>query len=244
MAIQSKKRFRNISRSINPMVQTYLRVCSVLAVVLFAGVSDNGLAHAYAANKTIERDQLNGLILGIDPGWWQVITAVVSILLTVVFYFHQQATSRKEAIKRSCGAIIKEIEENEKIVAGKEYEKIVYKTIDKLTGQHNIVKYTNAYLDSEAYKSVLFSGFFTYFSSNAQHKLTLLYGRIHSRNKFIFYVDQLQDLYFLHNKDPKSDLDDWYKKVERYDSLLTRWEEEICGLLYEVNALVKEEQPK
>jgi hypothetical protein len=171
-------------------------------------------------------------------GWLQVFFAVAAIALTLVLYAHQQSKERKEAVKRSCGAILREIEENKKLLESKEYEKIEYNIQDQLTGPNNIVKYTNAYLDSEAYKSILHSGFFTFFDVYTQHKLTLLYERIHGRNELISYVDHFQDLYFLYNDNSKANLDKWYKKVERYDILLTKWEEEILNLLDEVKLLL------
>jgi hypothetical protein len=245
MAILNKSRSCSTSKNIIfIMLHINLIAVTILTIFFFAGKSSGLASYVYAENKTIQSNQINDLLLGIDPGWWQVIIAVASILLTVIFYFHQQSTSKKEAIKRSCGAIIKEIEENKKILGSNEYEKISYKTNSQPTIQNSIIKYTNAYLDSEAYKSVLYSGFFTFFSAKTQHKLTLLYGRVHSRNDLLSYVHHFKDLYFLHNRDPKSNLDDWYKKVERYDILLTRWEKEIAGLLDEVNALIIEEQPK
>ena len=173
----------------------------------------------------------------------EVIGTIVSIAVAAVFYFHQQAKQRKEAIQRSSEAILQEIKENKRLLENKEYEKINYTIQGKSNGQ-NIVKYTNVYLDIEGYQSILHSGFFTYFSSKTQHKLTLLYGRIRSHNELISYTDHLQDLFFMNNDYSKESLDKWYQKVERYDLILTKWEEEIVILLDEVKNLIKHEQPK
>jgi hypothetical protein len=173
----------------------------------------------------------------------EVIGTIVSIAIAAVFYFHQQAKQRQEAIQRSSGSILREIDENKKLLENQEYEKISYPIQDKSKNQ-NIVKYTNVYLDSEGYQSILHSGFFTYFSSNTQHKLTLLYGRIRSHNELITYTDHLQDLFFMNNDYSKESLDKWYKQIERYDLILTKWEEEIVVLLDEVKNLIKQEQPK
>lgn len=213
-------------------------VTLILPILFFLALYD--LDYVHAANQT--DGPQNNLLSGIGLSWLQTIFAVVSIALTIIFYFHQQTKQRKEAIKRSCGSIIKEIDENKKLLESKEYEKIEYNLNSKL--RPNKIKYTNAYLDSEAYKSVLHSGFFTFFSTNTQNKLALLYGRIQSRNELISYVDHFQDIYFLHHDDSESDLEKWYKKVERYDILLAKWEEEILVLLDEVKGLVKEEQPR
>jgi hypothetical protein len=176
-------------------------------------------------------------------GWWQVAVAVASIGLTVYFYFHQQKKERKEAIKRSSEAILQEMEGTNRALNSEEYEKIEYRIQNGPKGQCE-VKYTNVYLDNEAYESVLYSGFFTFFSANTQHKLTLLYGRIKSHNELISYVDHFQDLYFMNHDNTKENVDKWYQNVQRYDILLTKWEEEMTQLLEEVKGLIESERPR
>ena len=117
------------------------------------------------------------------------------------------------------------------------HEHIVYTTTVLKGSDVKEVNYTNAYLELDAYESGLHSGFITHLSTNSQHVLTAVYSRIRSRNELITYIDRFQDLFFL-SDDTKQRLDRWYKAVERYDLLLTRWEQEIIKLLEETETLL------
>lgn len=136
-----------------------------------------------------------------------------------------------------------EIDENKCVLSGNEYQRITYKTGRKTTEQPQ-VSYTNAYLDLDGYQSVVHSGSFTQFKAKTQHKLTLLYGRIRYRNELITYRDHFQDMFFIHDDGSKVRLDRWYKEVERYDILITKWESEIILLLNEVEEIMEVESKR
>jgi hypothetical protein len=229
-----------------------LRVVLVASTAFILTLVNSTFYNSTSIFSVAETNETNNQERGSDADqvfWAQlgVIVAIISVILSVglavILYLHQQNKQRSESIRRSSEAIVQEMEATKRALNSEEYEKIQYK-IQISDGGQGTVKYTNAYLDTEAYKSVLHSGFFTFFSANTQHKLTLLYGRIQSHNELISYVDHFQDLYFMNHDNSKENVDEWYQKVQRYDVLLTKWEEEITQLLGEVKNLIESEQPR
>jgi hypothetical protein len=181
-----------------------------------------------------------GELLG--ENWFQGLFSVVAIIVTIVVYMHEQTKLRKETIIRSCEAILREIEENVESLTGGEYERIVYsagKESDSIEDQR--VNYTNAYLDIDAYESILFSGSFTHFASATQRTLTMLYGRIRKRNELITYAEHFEDTFFMnsHNHSETEKKEKWFKTVTKYDILITRSENEIRRLIEEAKDAVE-----
>jgi hypothetical protein len=167
--------------------------------------------------------------------------SIISLSVSIIFYLYNQSSQRISAIRRASDALIQEIEENKNILDSKRFKKIEY-PISTGNAAPKLIRYTNAYLDLEAYSSIVNSGTFTFFSAKTQHKLTHLYGRIRGRNDLLSYVDHFQDLFFLFHDE--KDSDKWYKKVERYDLILTEWEADICNLLDDVKILIRNETSK
>jgi hypothetical protein len=100
----------------------------------------------------------------------------------------------------------------------------------------------NAYLESDAYDSIAQSGLIKHLRIDMQSRLTMLYSRIKSRNKLITYTEHFEALFFLYD-DSNDRLRAWYKKIEKYDILLTRWENEIIDLLEDIEGQLKKEKP-
>jgi hypothetical protein len=185
---------------------------------------------------------------------FQTVISALAIIISILIYMREQSRQRIETIKRSSEAILKEIDENEHVLRGGNYEKITYTVEDKLLEQNKtsdnqvvVVNYTNAYLDMDAYQSIVFSGSFTHFSASTQHKLTMLYSRIRSRNETITYTDHLEDMFFMHEDDSNNNIsqqrkEKWFKDIRKYDLLITRYENEILQYLDEVRPLLNEEK--
>src|SRR5947209_14665281 len=88
---------------------------------------------------------------------------VVGLLATILIYFIQQNIERRDRILRSTEAILREIKENKKALSGEVHERMTY-IIGEQQGEIKEVNFTNAYLETDAYDSVLHSGFFIHFS--------------------------------------------------------------------------------
>ena len=173
-----------------------------------------------------------------------IVAIVVGIAVPLVIYIIQQWSEKRGRISRSCDAIIKEIRQNKLVTTGTKYDRIKYRVYDQ---SHNLiaeVDYVNAFLETDAYQSVLNSGLFTHFCVDTQNSLTSLYARIKSRNELITYMDKYEDLFFLYNAATGQSLDRWYASIEKYDVLMTDWEKEILEWVDEVEDLLIKEKPK
>jgi hypothetical protein len=160
-----------------------------------------------------------------------VIIGIITIIATIAIVYFQEKKQTKNTIHLSQRTILREITENRKFLMENENKHITYNT------KKGSVNYTNGYLEFEAYLSVLYSGYFTRFSPDTQHYLTMLYSRIKSRNEYITYTERFEDLFFLLD-DSQERRERWYKKIESYDLLLTQWEKEILILLNESESRV------
>jgi hypothetical protein len=127
----------------------------------------------------------------------------------------------------------------------KKQNKILYK-IKKIdneqdainTSDHFQISYSNIHLDTDAYDSILYSGYFTQLSVDAQHKFTMMYGRIKAHNDTISYLDRLEDKYIYNELDWQKKL---YSAVEHYDIFLTNVEKSIIELMGEATILLLSE---
>lgn len=176
--------------------------------------------------------------------WFQGLLSVLAIIVTVGVYMHEQNKLRKETIIRSCDSILREIQENVESLTAAKYEKITYTASKDINStEEQVVNYTNVYLDSDAYDSVRFSGSFTHFSSETQHTLTMLYGRIRKRNEMITYAEHLEDTFFMDSRDDEKERKEkWFKTVTKHDMLITRYESEVVRLLNDVKPMIEKEE--
>jgi hypothetical protein len=174
--------------------------------------------------------------------WIEVILAALSVYLAISLPLYQQAKGERKNRKEAYTALIREIEENKSILNDdKKYEKIKYNITKELKSKKICIEYTNAYLDIEAFQSIIYSGYFTKLDSETQHNLTHLYDRLKSHNEIIAYIDHYQDLFFIFNDNSDANMKKWYNNIERYDSLLTDLEKEIKIYLEQGKRLLEKE---
>ena len=134
---------------------------------------------------------------------------------------------KKGILTRSSDALIQEINDNREALEGKKsYQIISYKTTDPRTNQKFQVKYVNAFLDFEAYESVISSGELSHFKVKTQYYVTYIYTRIKNHNEMINYTNEFEDRYFIGAED-KEKRKRWEKEVEKYEISLSKWEQEI-----------------
>jgi hypothetical protein len=189
-------------------------------------------------------DELDQIQYFLGSTWLQNVLSVAAVIATVAVYWREQSKIRNETIKRSCDALLHEIEINQQTIVSDKYEHITYTLEKNPAGKQISVNFTNAFLDIDAYQSILFSGSFTHFTVDTQYRLTMLYSRIRNHNDVLSYTDHFQDLFFLHENETKETLDKWFSSVSRYDLLITRWENEILQFFEEVKPLLQKERIK
>jgi len=177
-----------------------------------------------------------------------VILGVAGVIAAIGLYFLEQKLEKRNNLLRSTETILKELQDNKYYLSSNHHEHIKYVIRDTVESKdnkniQNVIDYTNGYLEIDAYESVLSSGLLTHFSVSTQHHLTLLYSRIRSRNNLITYRDKFEDHFFL-NDDSESRREKWYKKVQKYDIVLTEWEKEIKDLMDKSEVLIEKEKPR
>ena len=174
--------------------------------------------------------------------WVEIILAALSVYLAISLPLYQQAKGERRNRKEAYTALIREIEENKNILEDHtKYEKIKYDVSLDIQSKNICIEYTNAYLDIEAFQSIIYSGYFTKLDSETQHNLTHLYDRIKSHNETITYVDHYQDLFFIFNDTSDANMKKWYNNIERYDNMLTALEKEIKIYLNQGKYLLEKE---
>jgi hypothetical protein len=168
------------------------------------------------------------LILGLIT----ILVTASTVATDMVLKSQEWKNERNDTIN----VILNELQENKKALLSNVHSRINYVIEDS---QLNIkeINYINAYLELDAYESVLHSGLIKHLPIDIQSRLTMLYSRIRSRNELIAYTNRFEDMFFIYD-DSQERLNRWYKKIQKYDILLTQWEAEIIDLLEETERKV------
>jgi hypothetical protein len=142
-------------------------------------------------------------------------------------------------LKRSTITLLREITENRTTLGGKQFERISY----TINNNQTKVDYVNARLSTAAYDTVISSGYFTYYSAEIQHYLQMLYDTIKRRNDLMVYSEHFEDVFFLFD-DSEERIKKWFKKVAKYDLMMTLYENKLSELLPFTEQLLATEMPK
>lgn len=173
------------------------------------------LSVSYSVSPTQFSENWNTFLV-VMPGF-------LGVIVPLAIYILKQNKERKDLLIRATTSVSREIAGNEAALRGdKEYQVIKYDTTGK-EPQH--VRYTNAFLDDDAYNSVVASGQFNHLLVDTQDVLRELYTRIKDHNQIIRYTNELEDKLSFANENKHSDV------LTRYDLILTRLENEIMLLL-------------
>lgn len=154
-----------------------------------------------------------------------IIPPFAAIGIPLAIHLHNQKTAQRDLLNRASRSVLRELNGNADALEGRRgYQVIEYNTAGKNL-QH--VRYTNAFLDDDAYNSIIASGHFTHFSVNTQDVLRELYTRIKDHNDTIRYTNDLEDRASINRLTPK----EVSSLIERYDLILTKLENDILQLL-------------
>lgn len=206
-------------------------------------------------NDLFELGEIKGSIEeGTFFSWVQLIVAIFAIagpvVLTVYLYRHGESREKNDIMRRACEAILRELQENEEALTTKRHKRIEYPIgkqsaapVNSARSYEEGVSYTNAYLNIDAFDSILHSGIFTHFGIETQHTLSELYSRVRNHNEMITYTNEFEDRFFS-DGDSDEKRKRWQKEVERYEIILTKWEYEILPLLYDARRKVQDEKPR
>jgi hypothetical protein len=164
-----------------------------------------------------------------------ILGVVIPIILTITLFWHKEKSDQREIMRRAIGTLLQELDGTVKALIGNpRYTLGKRLSADTEKG----LEFTNEFLITDAYDSVLHSGLFTHFSGHTQYKLTQLYGRVKGHNEYVKYLDKYRDMFFLYDK-TESRHSRWKHEKNEYASTLGSWEGGIVRLVGESEKSIK-----
>ena len=155
------------------------------------------------------------------------VSAIGGVGIPIGGLIYSTFRSRRKLISRNSNSLTNEISTTEDTLLGK----VGYQTVNyrgEYDNRYAEIRYTNAFLDTDSYDSLISSGQFSYFKETTQTSLRELYSRVKDHNKTIEYTNNLEDQFFME----KNEIDEkFYDVITRYDISLTRLEIEILKLI-------------
>jgi hypothetical protein len=172
------------------------------------------------------------------------IAGIISIALPLVIYLHKERNdrnkeqkSREDRFNRSCGALLREIEENRNHITPTVRRHYIY----VMSRRREPVDYSNVFFETYAYQSIIHSGLLTYFKEDIQARLAQLYSRIDRHNTNLDYRTHLETEFRLFGRREKEE--NWLlfsEQGEQYDLFLTKTDGDIRNLFPDVEQSLKE----
>lgn len=189
-------------------------------------------------------DRLNSIKWELEKSsYTDIFGIVVPIVAALFLLWIQQYLEKRDRLRRSCEAILREIEEMKDSLLSEQEKQIRYHIVDLSGAPNNLrrqVDYRNIYLNTDAFESVLYSGLFTQFSVETQHNLSKLYSRVKSHNDIITQIQRLHNNFLLSSVSEQR-----YQRVKNpYEQTITKMEKEMTSLAYIVQMNIRSEQRK
>ena len=184
---------------------------------LYGGNVMANLAITYTSTPTSTVEILQNALVIVPP------LAVIPI--SIFLYWHGQTQSHSNLIRRNARSLRIEINENSAALSGEREYQIIERDSEDDGDLH--IRYTNCFLDDDAYTSILTSGEFTRLEVQTQTVLRELYTRIRDHNEQIKYTNELED-HFSIQPNNETDLENL---TERYEVNITILEEVIVELI-------------
>ena len=203
----------------------YLAACLIVTIIV---AIDFELSHTYAkatSNKLaasgtnqLNRANNDNKRVEVEDKWssWILILSAATIAVAAIATIYTEYKRRFQEVKaeeQTIHIILSELQENKESLISNFHSRINY-TPSNQPDSLKQVNYINAYLELDAYESIINSGLIKYLQIDIQRMLATLYGRIRSRNKLITYMDSFEDLFFLYDES-EDRLNKWYKRVEK-----------------------------
>lgn len=155
--------------------------------------------------------------------------------IPILLYRRKEYQTKKDLLIRTSQSMLREIEHNELAITGQSGYTIIERNID---GNTTGIKFTNAFLDTDSYDSVISSGHFIQFQVETQGLLREFYTRIKDHNSTIVYSNHLEDQL---KRDLENDKKVPLETLARYDVFLTRTEKELLELAPKIKKVLNTE---
>lgn len=165
---------------------------------------------------------------------WLAIAILLSTVVGIFVASYLAGSFENRHRKRNaCDALIRELEDTET-----ELTSSVNATERKIEG----VYYKNAFLNREAYESIVHSGVFLEFVPTAQNTLSNFYANLKLRNELIIRIANYNEIFFLNNIS-QARQKEWNKAVLPYQLTVTHYELYIKNNLELLKQVIKDERP-
>jgi hypothetical protein len=162
------------------------------------------------------------------------ILSVIAILVGIIIFFYQQHSDKKQKekelhdmIRQFCQTILNDIKEIRKHITVAGHTKVNW--------EPKKIEYTQVFISTNVYQSVLHSGVFTHFETDTQLNLDMLYYIIEGVND---NHKRLLDARISHRKDPESIFHEIFEEIE---CSVTKYQKEILTLLDKCEINIKHE---
>ena len=203
--------------------------------VIYANSQDNENKYPDSINKwLVEQLDLFGII---------------AVILTIALYWYNERSELNNRLRRSYNTILRELDNH-------------IETVNKLplrimreTSNNFKVDYVNAYFNTDAFTSLIYSGLLTYLKPSTQESLINMYNYIKKHNEKLSYRNEVlldsfvkeNETWYTFSNERKNE---WYKRAERHDRSLTKWDNKIIEMVTKIKndisneKLIQDEQCK
>lgn len=212
----------------------------LLGIAAVYDTSPSGNSDGVEAGRNVTTDllQQQDTSINLFQSWLQVALAVAAIVISIFIYRHKEVSDRNNLLQRSYKTLLMELEENKPALEpDAKHQRVKYPLPSSKEGDIKEVNYTNAYLDVDAYESILYSGNITHLPPETQKRIIQLYQRIKKHNEVLSWTNQFEDMFFLDGNNTTERLASWHSEVKRYEKNLTKLEMEMLPLM---NSVIKD----
>lgn len=173
------------------------------------------------------------VIQGVVLADWIAISILIATVAGIFFAsWIGSAIDRRHRKRNACNAILRELQDTD-IALNTELHPV---TQDRDNG----IFYRNAFLNADAYESVLHSGVFTEISPQTQNVLSNFYLRVKLRNQLLVIISNYNDRFFL-NDVSQQRFDRWNIQSRSHHQTVTSYEDDIRNGLDTLRTMLNEE---
>lgn len=160
-----------------------------------------------------------------------IIVAILSIGIPIVVSDRDRRVKEKIRKTNAYDAIMKELDDT---------DRALNTNLHTATRIGNDIFYRNAFLNADAYDSILYSGFFTEFLPRTQNTLSNFYITLKLRNALLRKISDYSDMFFL-NDISKQRRDRWQIESRPYRLTITQYERHLRDNLNLIRQMISEE---
>lgn len=174
---------------------------------------------------------------------------IIAVILTIALYWYNERNELNDRLRRSYNTILRELDNHIETV-NRIPLRIMRETSDNFK-----VDYVNAYFNTDAFTSLIYSGLLTYLKPSTQESLVNMYNYIKKHNEKLAYRNEvLLDSFLKENETvytfSNERKNEWYKRAERHERSLSKWDNQIIEMVTRIKndisneKLIQDEQCK